>query len=432
MAPELGVRLNVNSREGVTQLDPSTLGIKQRGVQAFRLLQKDWSLVFDIEQIDPWIEVSSLQDFDVREGQVQVNTVLDYQIQNAAVNSLLVRLPMNAGSVTFTGRDITDFIETGDADGRMSTWQVKLSRRWVGAYPLKVSYRRVGISQTNDVVLSGVTASGVNLQRGFVSIRASGRLEVRVPEVPSSLVHTDWQTIPAALKRVTTTEANHAFRVIEPDFDLAAQVVRHTVAQLLPAQVERVELNSTISSNHELLTEVRMWIHPGDKRLLNLRLPAGSDFWFAFVNSESASPWIDGDRILIPLDENSDPSQPAIVEFFYTSRADDRGRGFDHVLAGPEFDLPLRNIIWTMSVSPDWSIASWDDRWQFQASRSATGSRAEVWTNTSARPGNGARSVRVRRSRSFSEAMNSSPVESNSSPARPIAARWSFRSTMRH
>ena len=53
------MRLQVTTREGVTQLDPQKSGIKQKGVLAFRVLQTPWNLALDIEQVDPWVQVTS-------------------------------------------------------------------------------------------------------------------------------------------------------------------------------------------------------------------------------------------------------------------------------------------------------------------------------------------------------------------------------------
>ena len=61
IVPEQGMRLQVSQRDGVTQLDPQKSGIRQKGVLAFRVLQTPWNLALDIEQVDPWIQVTSLQ-----------------------------------------------------------------------------------------------------------------------------------------------------------------------------------------------------------------------------------------------------------------------------------------------------------------------------------------------------------------------------------
>jgi len=367
VTPELGVRLHVSNREGATQLDPKQLNIRQPGVLAFRLLQNVWQLTLDVEKVEPSLQVTGLQDVTVKDGQLQVIANFAYQVENAGINVLQLRLPAGAESVVFKGEHITDSIKADAGTNQLATWTVKLSRRVIGDYKLKITYQLFG-GEGATATLAGVQAEGVTLQRGHVAIRSGGRLEVQLPSVPASLAKADWQSVSPALRDgVQAGEPNHLFRMVEPAFTLSLNVVRHEAAPMLPARVEQVGLVSTVSPAGEVLTEVRLTLHPGDKRLLSLRLPAGSEFWFAFVNGESALPWQDGDQVLIPLEKHSDPNQPSVVEFLYASRTPAKLRGFDYRLPGPEFDLPLQNITWTLHVDDRWQVTKWDDRWQRQA-----------------------------------------------------------------
>lgn len=367
VVPEQGLRLHVNERESVTQLDPQRAGIQQRGVLAFRLLQKTWRLSFDVEQVEPWIQVTTLQDVTVREGQVKVTAHFDYQIENTGVKSLALLLPAAAESVVFSGDYITDSIRSESQDTNLANWEIKLSRRVIGNYRLQATYQMVVPVQSTDYTIRGIQVQNVNLQRGYLAIRAGGRLQVEVPELPSALQPSDWQNIPATLLQgLDVSDANFTFRAIEPAFELPIRLVRHEIARVLPARVQQVDLTSTISRSGEMLTEVRVTLDPGDKRLLRLKLPANSEFWFAFVNNESVWPWRDGDEILIPLEKNSDASQPATADFFYTGQLVSRSGSFNYRVMGPEFDLPLKDITWKMFVSDKWTVDDWDDRWQLK------------------------------------------------------------------
>ncbi|HIM67541.1 MAG TPA: hypothetical protein EYM45_03145, partial [Verrucomicrobia bacterium] len=85
--PEQGIRVYMKDREGVSQLDPKQAGIRDRGVLAFRLLQGDWTLSFDVERVDPWIQAVFLQDASIRQGMVKYRGVLEYQIENTSLKT---------------------------------------------------------------------------------------------------------------------------------------------------------------------------------------------------------------------------------------------------------------------------------------------------------------------------------------------------------
>ncbi|MCX7872068.1 MAG: hypothetical protein N2487_02145, partial [Verrucomicrobiae bacterium] len=132
---------------------------------------------------------------------------------------------------------------------------------------------------------------------------------------------------------------------------------RHDIAKVVPAKVEELRLTTMIASSGEMLTEGRLVIHPGDKRLLRIKLPASGRFWYAFVNDQSAWPWMDKDQILIMLEKHPDPTKPSVVEFFYSIPQSGIGKGGDlRDLLGPSFDLPLQNVTWTVYYPENWEF----------------------------------------------------------------------------
>jgi hypothetical protein len=369
IVPELGLRLHVKTREGLTQLDPQKAGVQQKSVLAFRLLQPRWQLGFEVETVEPWIQVASLQDVTVREGQVLVAAHLDYQVENAGVKTLLLQLPARAESVRFEGDLIANSVRLASEADRSTDWEVKLQRRIIGNYPLLVTYQLTASNQPTELKIPGTKAKNANLQRGFLAVRAAGRLQIEFPQLPPALQRTEWQSIPATLRRVRAlAESKDTFSTLEPDFELPIRLSRHEVAKVLPARVEKVELTSVIAPEGEMLTEGRLLMQPGDKRLLHLKLPPSGQFWYAFVNGESAWPWRQAGQILLLLAKNSDPAKPTIVEFFYTCQAaSPRARGFTHQVLGPAFDLPLENITWRVYVPPTWKVKDWQSTLQLRS-----------------------------------------------------------------
>jgi hypothetical protein len=58
-----------------------------------------------------------------------------------------------------------------------------------------------------------------------------------------------------------------------------------------------------VSDEGVMLTEARLELIPGDKRLLQVTLPPNAKFWFAFVNKNGVWPWREQDRLLLPLEQ---------------------------------------------------------------------------------------------------------------------------------
>jgi hypothetical protein len=369
LVPEQGMRLQVVTREGVTQLDPQKSGIRQKGVLGFRVIQTPWSLALSIEQVEPWIQVTSLQHATVSEALVKVAANLQYQIENTGLKAFHVFVPTNAESVRFQGEQVADFLPmAGTVTNGMQEWEVKLHRRVIGSYLLQASYQTQMPEHATETVLRGLQAADVNLQRGFVTVQAGGRLQVLIDAPPAALQPTEWQSIPRLLQQnLPAAAANFAYRLVEPSFQLSLQLERHEATKLLPARVNNITFTSVISDDGEMLTQVRMEMVPGDKRLLKLTLPPGADFWFAFVNQSGVWPWREQDRILIPLEQQSRGGKAIAVEVFYSSRVGATGsRTLDLELVAPKFDLPLENLTWHVSLSDKWRLKKWSGSLQLQ------------------------------------------------------------------
>ena len=363
------MRLQVATREGVTALDPQKAGIRQKGVLAFRLLQPEWRLGLDLEQVDAWVQVTSLQQLTVSEAQVKVAANLQYQIENTGLKALRVRVPTNAESVRFRGEQVADFLPVaGQVTNEMQTWEVKLHRRIIGKYLLQASWQTPLAESATNADVRGVQALDANLQRGFVTVQSGGRLQVRAAAPPSALQPAEWQAIPRSLRQdIEAATANYTFRLVEPAFQLALSLERHEATKLLPARVNNVTLASAISDEGVMLTQVKLEMVPGDKRLLALTLPADARFWFAFVNQNGVWPWREQDRVLIPLEQQSRSDKPTSVELFYSSRiGSPGGRKLDLALLGPKFDLPLENITWHVYLNEKWRLTDWSGTLQLQ------------------------------------------------------------------
>jgi hypothetical protein len=256
----------------------------------------------------------------------------------------------------------------GAVTNGLQAWEIKLHRRVIGQYLLQVNFQTHVAEQSGVTVLRGVLAADVNLQRGFATVQSAGRLQLRVDDLPASLQPTEWQGIPRALQKdLSAASANFAYRLVEPDFQLPLKLERHEAAKLLPARVNEVTFTSVISDAGVMLTQAKLDILPGDKRLLHLTLPAGANFWFAFVNQNGVWPWRQGDEILIPLEQQSRGDQPVPVEIYFSSQVGKPGgSALDLSLLAPKFDLPLENLTWRVFLNDKWQMKKWSGALQLQ------------------------------------------------------------------
>lgn len=382
LSTEQGMRLQVESSDGAIQLDPEELGMGNKDAVVFRLLHQDWSIGFDVEQLPPWIQVDGFQFVRLSEGRGEVQTRLKYHVKNAGVRGFRLALPALAEGVRFQGEHISDYISSPlDGDTDRLEWHLELDRRVIGEYSVTVFYNLPVETNAETWAFSGDVALDARLQRGYVALGLEGRLQASLASLPSELQMADWQSIPSEwTEPVQASGTRMSFRLIQPDFRIQWNLQRHEVARLLPAQVGKVDLRSVVSDNGTILTEIRMEMQPGDKRLLPVDLPEGGVFWFALVNGSSIWPWESEGRILIPLEAASNPDEPTVVEFLYAERLGEPGAEqlrFD--MKGPEFDLPLENVTWQVFLDEKWHMHRHDGSLQLIDSSARSVSAKMDW-----------------------------------------------------
>src|SRR5437879_13373947 len=104
-------------------------------------MQTPWSLSLHLEQVEPWVQVTSLQHATVNEAQLKVVANLQYQIENTGLKAFHVYIPTNAENVRFQGDQVADFLPlAGVATNGLQPWAIKPHGRAIGAYFLQVSY----------------------------------------------------------------------------------------------------------------------------------------------------------------------------------------------------------------------------------------------------------------------------------------------------
>jgi hypothetical protein len=372
VVPERGIRLRASERHNVSDLDPRTLGNVRLGALAFRLLEDDWSLVLNVEALEPWVTGQALQEVTAREGQTLTRLSVRYHIENAAVKQLRVRLPAlgtdEAKTVRATGSAVSDFVAV---PGELGVWEIRFQRGVIGDTAIQIEYQDAIASVDGRQTISPPTFEGVRQLAQFVAIRGGGRLEVEAPDLPRGWQHVDWSVVPVALQdRGDRSVPALTFRVAEPEKPLSIVARRHAVADALKLRVTSGELTTLFSPAGEELTAVDLRIDVAEKSALRMRLPVGARLFNTIMNGESVALVREGDAYLFHITGNTDADPAARVRVVYSVPA---GRGHSIQLEGPRLNVPLENVAWRVVLPPGYALS------QYRGALQLTGERAEGW-----------------------------------------------------
>ena len=362
LVPEQGIRLQTSVRDNTSQVDARKGGFRANGALAFDLLNADWNLVFSLEQVAPWIETASLQDVLFSEGKATVTNFLDCQVKNTAVKSFDLNLPSNASNVRFEGKHFGDAILNETTEDNRQHWTVRLERRIIGPYRLTLTYQIRLDENASSTLIQGTQIQNTSSQRGYLTLRSLGRLQIEISQIPEALYHTDWNNIPRTLRQSLPEDlaVSQSYRIVDPSFDLPITVSRHEVTPVLPAQVNEFNLTTIIATTGTTLTKAAIKVIPGSKRSLAFSLPPNSQFWFARVNNQGVATWSSGDQLLVPLTQSLSEDTETLVELFVQNPSSPiEGNQLESTLHSLNIDLPANAISWTVILDPKWNFKEW-------------------------------------------------------------------------
>ncbi|MDF1859733.1 MAG: hypothetical protein P1U87_05930 [Verrucomicrobiales bacterium] len=344
--PTTGLRLRTVSRQNASEVDPRSVGGDGKGALAFRLLQQDWDLVLGVEKLDPWITGNVLHEVTLREGQSRTTLFSRLKVENASVQSLLVRLPISDPDVIKTliasGTAVSDLIrKAADSD----VWEVRFKRRVVGEVDIRIEFERRG-DRVDDVELLNPASFPDSRQLGYhFAVRSGGRIEIEAGELSRGWQTIDWNSVPQVLRESGDRNAPIlTLRAVSPEEPLSLAAVRHSLAEALKLRVAQGQLTTVLSPLGEELTAVDLTMQVVQRSSLTVGLPAASELFSVFVNGESVHSVRDGATWQFYILPGTD-DHTASVRFVYSTT----GQSIKKIeLASPQLNVPLENITWNV------------------------------------------------------------------------------------
>ncbi len=358
-----GVRLAVSKREGVSELDPASLGVGDANAIVFRLLRPTWSLQLSTEQVEPRISVEALHVARVGDGLVRHTHHLRYAFHHAGSKIFDVRLPVGAAAVLIQGPRIARVQPLDTPD----TWRVELTGRWFdtdGQLPLTVQYETLYDGGSGELALQSVRTDA-SLQRGYVVVFGGERVELSAAATGASLQSADARTLPREFGAGDLSSAALCYRSATGDYTLRLNAARRPAAALLEADVQAVTIDTVVTEHGQTISDVLLQLRVAGKRDLQAALPGGAEVWSLLVNGRAVVPSIQTDaanrRItLIPLAQTASGDLPVEVQLTYVTPATAASRWSRPRLEGPRFDLPLKNVTWRLFVPDDFVYRDFD------------------------------------------------------------------------
>ena len=350
-----GMQLRIKENVSASEKDPATFNVFDKRAIAFKLLSEQWQVVLRPEIMQPRVNLDFLHEVKISEGVVHHTHYLRYQPYNAGVKEFQVQLPKNVFGLRFSGAQIANKKESVETPG---LWTINLEEKWFDReYALTIFYETS--FEKDEYKVSQLQAKDVDLVKGFIVVYSKDRVELMEHSRDGEVIKSDSRNMPMKFGAGDLSLSSFSYTTNKQDYDLTYKVKRHQTAKLLSADCVSAKFSSVVNAEGDILTRSQLELLVGSKRNLEVELPMNAKIWSIIVNGRFENPYIrkgeTKNRFLITLPNTSFVEKKVEIEFIYVFKGDKSGIS-KMSFQGPQFDLPLKNIEWTMFVPQDWNI----------------------------------------------------------------------------
>jgi hypothetical protein len=373
VSAEPGVAAKTESFDGLTEIPAVSLpdystASATGSVLAYKFISPEpkaapeWKLTLSTESVESWIRAEVVNAITLTETLVSGRATVRYDIANAPVKELRLKIPASFRNVEITGPNLRSKEAVSNpgapASANYSVWRVELQNKTRGSYTLTVNWEQPRASRTGAVELTGVSAEGVERETGFLAVAA--KRPVQVTELTSAeLQPVDSSDLPDWAGRADDTMAL-AYHYVRPGYRLTVDPRRFDEAEVLKALVDTARFTTVVADDGQMMTEMSLSVRNNGQQFLEVELPMGATNWSAFVSGQPVRPSRRDGKLLVPIQSSVGDDSAMTVELTYvgTSRFPrKRGQvGFD----SPRFNVPLKSAHWEIYLPPDYDYRNFE------------------------------------------------------------------------
>ena len=336
-----GFRVNPGKVEGLSEMPLARL--LKRGPtlqQAFRIRSEDWKASMEVKALSQNVQADTYHFYSLQEGTAYVSVLLNYFVAGAPASEWRLKLPEGIDHLAVDGRDIRDYRQV---EGELV---VPLHRPVMGAYQLLVTYEQ---KAAESLALGGLSAEGVQAERGFIQVVSPGQVELASIQGGESLQVLDPLELPTEYQLMSTSPTLKAWQYQRRPFKLAAEVSWFRRGETEKQVVEFAEVTSQLAREGGVVTVSNFEVRTKDGQELKLAVPEGVEIREVSMNGKPVTLRKAGDLFLVPLPSTVTPSVPVSLKVVSSHAAE---AGSDVVLKCPAVDDTTQlTTKWT--VKPD-------------------------------------------------------------------------------
>ena len=364
------LRVKAAKTEGLVEIDVKELPPdlqKAASVLAFRYFAPKWTGTLAAEPIEPHVTAETFTFLSLGEALLQASVTIRYTILYAGVQTFKFTLPEGAEGVDI----VAENIKHREEDKATRTWTITLQAKQKDEYKIFVTFQQKIDSEKVDLEYQGITVGDpakeekerlVKRETGYLAVAARSDLELAAGGKLKALTPIDPQEIPAQYKTGITAPLLLAFRYLQHPYILHAVARKHDPADVLVAIIEACLLNTTLTEDGNLITDMVCSVRNTREQNLAVALPPGSELWHVFVDGRRAIPVKSEESGVtwtkVPIAGVGDPMRAFVVQIRYGHTIEALGGKGVLALDFPKLAIPAMRLGWAVSLPEKYRLVA--------------------------------------------------------------------------
>jgi type II secretory pathway pseudopilin PulG len=356
---EPGVAVKPAGFNGLSEVPAGSIGGNESSaagsVLAYKFLAGEpqaaagWSLSVATETVESWMRAEIVNTLTLSDTLVSGRAIARFEIQNAPVKELRLRIPGEFRNVEISAPNI----RRRDHDGEL--WRVEFQSKIRGPHNLSVTWEQPRKSTTNYVELQGISAENVERETGIFAIVARPPLQI-TEQNAGDLKPIDLRDLPewAGAPDESTVLA---YRYLRPGLKLGVEAKRFDEAEVLQALVENLNLSTVVADDGQMMTQMSLSVRNQGRQHLEIGLPPDARVWSAFVAGQAVRPSVKEGKLLLPLEHSVGDDSPIAIELVYIGTNAFPKKYGKVELISPQLDAPLKSARWELFLPPDYQYS---------------------------------------------------------------------------
>ncbi len=276
--------------------------------QAFRIREPGWSATMQIELLDRSIQSDVFHLYSLSQETVYGSALINYFVTGAPVSEWKITVPEAMGNVMVDGQNVRTWRREAD------TLIVSLHQPVMGAYTLLVTFEEKPDKSKNTFQAGQISPTGVQGERGYIQVVSPMQVEIETVSISEDMLKLDPLELPAEFRLLSTAPPLGTWQYTDRPFDLNLKVSWFEPGTTVTQLVEFSEVNSRVSQDGELVTDVLYYVKSRGQRTFKIKIPGDPVRLRAVsVNGQPVTARQADDGTLIPLPGGTDPNIPIEV-----------------------------------------------------------------------------------------------------------------------